>query len=63
MKTTRHVGPVLVLTLLLSICSLVQTQTTVLMPDKLNLMPLPASVQIQPGRLAINSSFKVATSN
>lgn len=34
-----------------------------LTPNQLNLMPVPASVQIQKGRLAITSSFKVAVSN
>jgi hexosaminidase len=30
-------------------------------PSQLNLMPVPASVQLQPGRLAITSAFSVAT--
>src|SRR6266404_1904155 len=32
-------------------------------PAQLNLMPMPASVQVQPGRLPITSSFNVAVKN
>jgi hexosaminidase len=35
--------------------------TTVAAAGRLDLMPMPASVQLQPGRLAITNSFSVAT--
>src|SRR5580765_4973297 len=35
----------------------------ILTPRQLNLMPVPAAVQMQPGRLPITRSFKVATGN
>ena len=35
----------------------------VISPAQLNLMPIPASVQLQPGRLAITSGFTVAVKN
>lgn len=34
-----------------------------LAPGDLQLMPIPASVQIRPGRLSVNSTFSVATKN
>jgi hexosaminidase len=34
-----------------------------LAPGDLQLMPIPASVQIRPGRLTVNSTFNVATKN
>jgi hexosaminidase len=63
MKTTYPVKLALLLTYALSITP-VPAQgptTTVLKRGQLNLMPVPASVQLQPGRLAITSAFSVAT--
>ena len=62
MKTAKHTRLVLILTFALSICPRVQTQestATRMMLNQLNLMPVPASVTIDSGRLPINSSFKV----
>jgi hexosaminidase len=64
MKTTYPVKLALLLTYALSITSPVPARgptTTVLERGQLNLMPVPASVQLQPGRLAITSAFSVAT--
>lgn len=62
--TAKYTGLVLVLTYVLSICSLVRPQETApagAMPAQLNLTPVPASVQTDSGRLAINSNFSVTT--
>lgn len=63
MKTTYPVKLALLLTYALSITpvSAQGPTTTVLKRGQLNLMPVPASVQLQPGRLAITNSFTVAT--
>jgi hexosaminidase len=63
MKTVKHMRLVLILTFALSICPRVQTQesTALMTLNQLNLMPLPASVKIEAGRLPIKNSFKVTT--
>ncbi len=64
MKSANHLLPVLLLTLASSLVGLVSAQvstTTVTTPRELNLMPVPASVQLQAGRLPITKAFSVAT--
>ena len=64
MKIVKHTRLVLMLTLAFSTCPPVQTQesmTTRVALNQLNLMPVPASVTIEAGRLPINSSFNVVT--
>jgi hexosaminidase len=64
MKTANHIQLAVLLTYALTIVSTVPAQvptTTVTAPGQLNLMPVPASVQLQPGRLAITNAFSVAT--
>jgi len=64
MKIANYMQIALLLTYASSIVSPVPAQrptTTVLAPGQLNLMPVPASVQMQPGRLAITNAFSVAT--
>lgn len=64
MKTANYVPLALLLTLASSVVSPVPAQgptTTAAAPRQLNLMPVPASVQPQTGRLAITSAFSVAT--
>jgi hexosaminidase len=64
MKTANHIQLAVLLTYALTIVSSVPAQvptTTVVSPGQLSLMPVPASVQLQPGRLAITNAFSVAT--
>ncbi len=64
MKIANRVLPALLLTFASSIVSLVPAQgptTVVTPPRQLALMPVPASVQLQTGRLAITNAFSVAT--
>ena len=64
MKTTYSVKLVLLLTLALSIVSSATAQgpnPAVAELGQLNLMPMPATVELQPGRLAITDKFSVAT--
>jgi hexosaminidase len=64
MKMTNYVRIALLLTFASSIVSPVPAQgpaTTVAARGQLNLMPVPASVQLQTGRLVITPSFSVAT--
>ncbi len=64
MKIANYMQLALLLTYASSIVSPVPAQgptTVVVAPGQLNLMPVPASVQIQPGRLAITNAFSVAT--
>jgi len=64
MKIANYVLLALLLTFASSIVSPVPAQeptTTVVAPGQLNLMPVPASVQLQTGRLAITNAFSVAT--
>src|SRR5882724_2481753 len=66
MKPAKYTKPVLILTYALSLSCPVHAQGTaaeVVAPDQLNLMPVPASVQTQTGRLPITGSFNVAVKN
>ena len=63
MKTDKYSKPALILAYFLSLASAAYGQAPALndvVPVQLNLMPAPFSVETQTGRLAINSSFKVA---
>jgi hexosaminidase len=64
MKIVNHLLLALLLTLASGIGGPVSAQvstTTVAAPRQLNLMPVPASVQLQAGRLPITPTFSVAT--
>src|SRR5229473_2171176 len=66
MKTAKYNRLVLILTYLLTISSPVPTQETAptrVTSNQLNLMPVPASLQTQTGRLPITGSFNVAVKN
>ena len=66
MKTVKYANLVLAVTFALSLAFPLRAQLTVsgpIAPSQLNLMPAPASVKIQTGRLPINGSFKVAVKN
>src|SRR5437016_6199264 len=66
MKTVKTTNLVVIATCTLSVVVPLRAQVTApetIMPAQLNLMPVPASVQIQTGRLPINSSFNVAVKN
>jgi hexosaminidase len=66
MKTAKYVKLVLLLTYALSLACPLHAQGTAaeaIAPDQLNLMPVPASVQTQTGRLPITGSFNVAVKN
>ncbi len=64
MTITNYTQLALMITLVLSIVSSATAQESnpgALAPVQLHLMPMPAVVQRQPGRLNINSSFNVTT--
>src|SRR6266436_569187 len=64
MKIAKYIQPVLIIVCTLIIASPVRPQertSTVMAPGQLSLMPVPASVEMRTGRLAINGSFNVAT--
>jgi hexosaminidase len=64
MKIANQVLPALLLTFASSIVAPLPAQgptSTGAAPRQLNLMPMPASVQLQPARLAITNAFSVAT--
>lgn len=66
MKTAKYTKLVLLLTYALSLACPLHAQGTAaeaIAPDQLNLMPVPASVQTQTGRLPITGSFNVAVKN
>src|SRR3989440_2199100 len=66
MKTTKYSDPLVIAIFTLTLVSPIFGQTptiNVMAPAQLNLMPVPASVQIQTGRLPITSSFNVAVKN
>src|SRR5437016_12682647 len=66
MKTVKTTNLVVIATCTLSVVVPLRAQVTApetIMPAQLNLMPVPASVQIQTGRLPIHSSFNVAVKN
>ena len=60
MKNANHLLPALILTFVLNVGAPVMAQTRVAV-SSLNLMPVPASVQLETGRLPITSEFTVAT--
>ena len=60
MKNANHLLLALILTFVLNVAAPVMAQTTVAV-SSLNLMPVPASVQLETGRLPITSAFTVAT--
>ncbi|HKO61977.1 MAG TPA: family 20 glycosylhydrolase [Pyrinomonadaceae bacterium] len=62
MKKANHLLPALILTFALYGVATVTAQTsTVGVPPRLDLMPVPASVQLETGRLPITANFTVAT--
>jgi hexosaminidase len=66
MKTVKYTRLVLILTYALSLTAPLNAQSgsaEVMAPVELNLMPIPASVRTQPGRLPITASFNVAVKN
>jgi hexosaminidase len=66
MKTVKYIELVLILAYALSLNAPLKAQSTapeVIAPSQLNLMPVPASVQIQTGRLPITANFNVAIKN
>ena len=60
MKIANHLLLALLLTFASSIVPAQGQTATGAAPRQLNLMPVPASVQLQPGRLAITNAFTVA---
>jgi len=63
MKTAKHIQPILLLTCALLVAAPLRAQdakSPAMNPARLNLMPVPASVEMRPSRLAINGSFNVA---
>jgi hexosaminidase len=66
MKTVKYTRLVLILTYALSLTAPLNAQSgsaEVMAPVELNLMPIPASVRTQPGRLPITAGFNVAVKN
>ena len=66
MKTFKHGRLVLIASYALSLVLPLRAQVPTdnfATPAQMNLMPVPASVQIQTGRLPITSSFNVAIKN
>src|SRR5258708_5176327 len=66
MKTVKYIKLLLIATCVLSLALPLPAQVTepaTMAPGRLSLMPVPASVQIQAGRLAITSSFSVLVKN
>jgi hexosaminidase len=66
MKTVKYSRLLLIATYTLSLAFSVRAQGTApegITPGQLNLMPVPASVQTQTGRLPITGSFNVAVKN
>lgn len=66
MKTVKYTGLVLILTYALSLTAPLHAQNNSaasMAPTQLNLMPIPASLQVQPGRLPVTASFNVAIKN
>lgn len=65
MKTVKYTKLVLIITCALSLAAPLKAQnsTEVMAPTQLNLMPIPASVRMQTGRLPITASFNVAVRN
>ena len=66
MKTVKYTKLILILTWALSLTAPFKAQNSaneVMAPVQLNLMPIPASVRMQPGRLPVTASFNVAVRN
>jgi hexosaminidase len=66
MKTVKCTGLVVILTYVLSLTAPLHAQNNaaeLIAPRQLNLMPIPASMQIQPGRLPVTAGFTVAVKN
>ena len=66
MKTAKHTKLLLIATYVLGLVFPLRAQRTppeMIAPVQLNLMPVPASVRTQTGRLPITSSFNVAVKN
>ncbi len=66
MKTVKYTKLVLTLTCALSLTAPLKAQkssTEAMLPAQLNLMPIPASIRMQSGRLSITDSFNVAIKN
>ena len=64
MRTAKYLRLAMLFTLASGVVTFAPAQritTTALAQGQLNLMPLPASVQLKPGRLAITKDFTVAT--
>jgi hexosaminidase len=64
MKIAKYIQPLLIIICALIISSPVRAQeptSTVMAPGRLNLMPIPGSVEMRTGRLAITNTFSVAT--
>ena len=62
MKNANHLLLALVLTFALNVVAPVRAQTTTATASpQLNLMPVPASVQLETGRLPITNGFTVVT--
>src|SRR6202171_2442715 len=63
MRIAKYIQPLLIMICALIIDSPVRAQeptSTVMVPGRLNLMPVPGSVEMRTGRLAITGSFNVA---
>src|ERR1700674_2366926 len=60
MKAVKYTNLLLIVTCTLSPASPVRAQGSAPASSHLNLMPVPASVRTQAGRLAITGSFSVA---
>jgi len=66
MKTVKHTKLILILTCAMSLTAPLNAQNSaneVMAPAQLNLMPIPAAVRMQPGRLPVTASFNVAVKN
>jgi len=66
MKTVKYTRLVLIVVYALSVSAPLNAQNSaneVIAPAQLNLMPIPASVRLQPGRLPITANFNVAVKN
>src|SRR5258706_9392406 len=63
MKTVEYTRLVLIVACTLSLASPVRAQGSAPASSQLNLMPVPASVRTQTGRLPITSNFKAAVKN
>src|SRR5258705_3330694 len=66
MKTVKYIKLVLILTYALSLTAPLNAQSSsaeVMAPVQLSLMPIPASVRMQPGRLPITTNCNVAVKN